>query len=89
MVKLLVQSARVDMPGRCHRFVSQTIVRDAPSRVRRLNILMAVLASLAVVILGEPLVLTHLGPSILVIAAKLATIVTAPVALSVLSTLTR
>ena len=89
MAKLLVQSVRVDMPGRLHRFVSQTIVQDAPSPVRKLNTLMAVLASLAVVILGEPLILTYLGPSILVIAAKLATIVTAPVALSVLSTLTR
>jgi hypothetical protein len=89
MAKLLVQSVRVDMPGQCHRFVSQTIVRDAPSPVRRLNILMAVLASHAVVKLGEPLGPIRLVPSIRVIAAKLATIVTAPVALSVLSTLTR
>ena len=77
------------MLGQWHRFVNQTIVQDAPSVVRRLNFLMAVLASHAVVILGEPLVHIRLVPSILVIAAKLVTIVRGPTAKAVLLTLTR
>ena len=89
MVRLLVLNVRLDIAVLSCRLANLTIVQDALSLAQKVNILMALLANYAAVILGVQLVLSRLVPSIRVIAAKLDTIVTGPVAKYVLSTLTR
>ena len=89
MARLLVQNALLDSAVPSCQLASLRLVLGALFLVQKVNILMALPASHAVVILGVRLVLFRLISSILVIAAKLDTTSMAPPVKSVLSTLTR